>query len=128
CSERISSSVDDDTADRLSLAHEVEALIDALERQGVGDEVVDVDLALHVPVDDLRHVGAPARAAEGRALPDPAGDELEGPRADLLPGARDADDDGYAPAAVAALERLAHHLDVADALEAVVCAALGELD
>ena len=36
--------------------------------------------------------------------------------------------DRDAPAAVAALERLAHELDVADALEAVVGAAAGELD
>ena len=34
----------------------------------------------------------------------------------------------HAPAAVAALERLAHHVDVADALEAVVGAAAGQLD
>jgi hypothetical protein len=53
---------------------------------------VDVDLAVHVPVDDLRHVGAAARAAEGAALPDAAGDELERPRADLLARAGDADD------------------------------------
>ena len=44
------------------------------------------------------------------------------------PGAGDADDHRDAPAAVAALERLAHQLDVADALEAVVGAAVGELD
>jgi hypothetical protein len=61
--------------------HQVEGLVDALERHDVGDQVVDVDLAVHVPVDDLRHVGAAARAAEGRALPDPAGDQLERPRA-----------------------------------------------
>ena len=56
----------------------------SLERQLVGDQIVDVDLAVHVPVDDLRHVGAAARAAEGGALPDAAGDELERPRRDLL--------------------------------------------
>ena len=59
------------------------ALVDVGERHGVGDHRVDLDLAVHVPVDDLRHVGAAARAAEGGALPDPAGDELERPRRDL---------------------------------------------
>ena len=44
------------------------------------------------------------------------------------PGAGDADDHRHAPAAVAALERLAHEVDVADALEAVVGAAVGQLD
>jgi hypothetical protein len=33
--------------------------------------IVDLDLAVHVPVDDLRHVGPAARAAEGGAFPDP---------------------------------------------------------
>ena len=85
-------------------------------------------LLVHVPVDDLRHVGAAARAAERRALPHAAGDELERPRLDLLARAGDADDDRHAPAAVAALERLAHQVDVADALEAVVGAAVGQRD
>jgi hypothetical protein len=43
--------------------------------------------------------------------------------ADLLAGAGHADDDRLAPAAMAALQRLAHDRDVADALEAVVGAA-----
>jgi hypothetical protein len=70
--------------------------------QGVGDHRVDIDLAVHVPVDDLRHVGAAARAAEGRAAPGPAGDQLERAGRDFLP-AGNADDDALAPALVAAL-------------------------
>jgi hypothetical protein len=35
----------------------------------ISDQVVDVDLAFHVPVDDPRHVGAAAGAAERGALP-----------------------------------------------------------
>src|SRR5690606_30698799 len=67
-----------------------------------------------------------ARAAEGRAAPDAPGDELEGARRDLLARARDADDDRLAPALVAALERRAHDVDVADALEGVVGATARE--
>src|SRR3954471_6296129 len=70
-------------SDRLALMHEIEPLVDALERQLVGDEVVDVDLTLHVPVHDLRHVGAAPRASEGRPFPNAAGDELERARGDL---------------------------------------------
>ena len=69
------------------------------------------------------HVGAAARAAERRALPDAARDQLEGARRDLLAGAGDADDDADAPAAVAGLQRLAHDRDVARAVEGVVGAA-----
>src|SRR5688500_13449075 len=103
-------SVDDNAADRLAGVHEVERLVDVAKRHGVGDEVVDVDLALHVPVDDPRDIGAASRAAERGALPDAPGDELEGTRADLLAGACDADDDRRAPAAVTAFERLAHQI------------------
>src|SRR5579863_10555674 len=108
--------------------HQIESLVDFLEGQDMGDEVVDVDLLLHVPIDDPGQVAASAGAAERRALPHPAGDQLEGPGSDLLAGAGDADDDADAPALVAAFEGLAHGLDIADAFEAVVGAALGQLD
>jgi hypothetical protein len=35
----------------------------------VRDELVDLDLALHVPVDDLGHVGAAPGAAEASSRP-----------------------------------------------------------
>ena len=73
-------SVGHDGANRLARVHQIEALVDAFERQHVRDQVVDVDLAFHVPVDDLRHVGTAARAAERGALPDTSGDQLERPR------------------------------------------------
>src|SRR5439155_18262982 len=117
-----------DRADRLAARHQIEAVVDAVERQLVGDQRVDLDLLVHVPVDDLWHVGAAARAAERGALPDAAGDELERTRLDLLAGAGNADDDRDAPALVAAFERLAHQRRVADAFEAVIGAALGQVD
>jgi hypothetical protein len=89
--------------------HQVEALVDVVERHGVGDHRVDLDLAVHVPVDDLRHVGAAARAAEGGAAPGPAGDQLERPGGDFLRRPGNADDDRFAPALVRAFQRRAHH-------------------
>lgn len=44
----------------------------------------------------------------------PSCDELEGPRADLLSGGRDADDGRHSPTLVAALERRAHRVHVPD--------------
>src|SRR5690606_17686583 len=113
---------------RLAAAHQVEGVVDVGEGEHVGDEIVDVDLAVHVPVDDLGHVAAALGAPKGRALPHPTGDELERARADLLARASDADDHRGAPALVTALERLTHDVDVADALEREVGAAAGELD
>src|SRR5690606_14967294 len=80
----------------------------------------DLDLALHVPVDDLRHVSAAARATERRALPGAASDQLERTGRDLLASARNADDDRLAPAAMRAFERLTHDLHIAGAVEGVV--------
>ena len=72
--------------------------------------------------------GAAAHPAEGRALPDPARHQLEGPGFDLLTRAGDADDDAFAPAAMAAFQRLAHQIHIADALETVIGAAFGQFD
>src|SRR4029077_15554035 len=83
-------------------------------------------LAIHIPVDDFGHVGTAAGAAERRALPDPAGHELEWPRGDLLAGFRHADNDRYAPAAMAGFQRLAHHIGVAGAVEGEIGAAIGQ--
>ena len=92
------------------------------------DHAVDLDLAGHVLVDHAGDIAAAADAAEGGAAPDAAGDELEGAGGDLLTRAGDADDHGLAPALVAALQGGAHDLDVADALEGVVDAAVGQVD
>src|SRR5665647_2913695 len=122
------SSIKNDRADRFAFVHQVERVVDLVERHGVRDQVVYVDLAVHVPVDDLRYLGTAAHAAEGGAFPDPAGHQLERPRRDFLTGGGDADDDRFAPAAVTAFQRLAHHVDIADALEREVGAAAGEID
>src|SRR5262245_28870632 len=108
--------------------HQVERAVDLRERHRVRDQVVDVDLAVHVPVDDLRHIGAALRAAECSPAPDAPSNQLERPRPDLLTRAGDADDDALAPTLVAALERLAHHLHVADAFEREIHPAAGEVD
>src|SRR5436190_24337729 len=87
------SSVDDDAADGFARMHQIKAIVDLVERKSVGDQVVDVDFAFHVPVDDSRNVRAAPRAAESGPLPDAAGDQLERPRRDFLAGAGDADND-----------------------------------
>ena len=87
--------------------HEVESLVDVLEAKTVRDERIDLYLSVHVPVDDLRNIGAAARAAEGGAFPDAAGDQLERTGGDFLAGLGDADDRRNAPATIAAFQRRA---------------------
>src|SRR5262249_7007265 len=121
-------SVADHAADHLALVHQVEGLVDALERELGVHHLVEADAAGHVAVDEARELRASLRAAEGAAAPGAARDEQERARVDLLAGAGDADHDRLAPAAVRAGERLAHEVDVADALEGVVDAAVGAVD
>src|SRR5690606_16418346 len=94
---------------------------------GVGDEIVDVDLAFHVPVHDLRNVSATARTAEGSTLPDAAGDALERTCGNFLARFCYTDDDRLAPAAMAAFHRLTHHVGIAGGVEGIVCAAIGQV-
>src|SRR3979490_910021 len=117
-----------DAADRIAGVHQFAPSVDLAELERVGDQIVDVDLLLHVPIDDARHIGAPSGAAERGAFPYPAGHQLKRPRADLLAGGGDPDDDADPPAAMAAFQRLAHRVDIADAFEAVIGAAAGQID
>src|SRR6266850_3899387 len=118
----------DDRTDRLALVHQIESLVDVLQFEDVGDHRIDLDLSVHVPINDLRHIGAATRAAERGAFPYPAGHELERSGRDFLSGFRYPDHHGDAPAAMAGLERLAHHGGVAGAIEGEVGAAVGEPD
>src|SRR5207245_9368519 len=111
--ERLPGRDPDDAADALAALHRRERAVDLLERHRVRDQLVDLEPAIHVPVDVPWQLGAPARPAEGGAAPAAPGDEQEGSGVDLLAGARDADDDRLTPALVRARQRLAPDLHVA---------------
>src|SRR5215469_13896453 len=89
-------------ANRFPLMHQVEALVDPVQRKDVSDQIVDVDLARHVPIHDLRHIGTSPCTPECGSLPHASGHELEWTRLDLLTRARDSDDHRDSPAAMAA--------------------------
>ncbi len=59
--------IDHNTSNGLTIMHEIEGAIDVRQRHGVGDEIIDIDLAFHIPVDDARHLSATLRAAKSRA-------------------------------------------------------------
>src|SRR6266481_5097793 len=96
----------DDRTDRLAFVHQIEALVDFLQLEDMGDHRIDLDLSVHVPVNDLRHIGAATRAAERGAFPHAAGHKLERPGRDFLSGFRHPDYHGDSPAAMARLKRL----------------------
>src|ERR1700716_3937671 len=105
--------------------HQIESLVDVIERHFVRDEIIDVDLAVHIPVDDLRHFRAPAYAAECGPLPDAPGHQLKRSSADFLARSGHADDYRHTPAAMAAFQRLTHEFHVADTFETIIRAAVG---
>src|SRR5205823_12584722 len=62
-----------DAPDALAALHRLERAADLVERHRVRDERVHLEPAVHVPVDVARQVGPPARTAERRTAPAPAG-------------------------------------------------------
>src|SRR5688572_21909417 len=91
------SSVVDHSADRLAFVHQVERFVDALQRQGMGDKGIELNVATHRVFHHARELGASFHPAKGRATPYAASHELERSRADLLACAGDTDDDAFAP-------------------------------
>src|SRR3990172_1204504 len=57
----------DDAARDLPLPHRLEGVVDPLERVGAADQLVQLELASQVQLDQLRHVQPEARASVGRA-------------------------------------------------------------
>ena len=67
----------DNAANAVARVHVVEGLVDAAEGLAVGDELVDLQLAGHVVVDEVGKLSAALDTAERAALPHAASDELE---------------------------------------------------
>jgi hypothetical protein len=119
----------DDRADPVLLVHEVEALVDLVERDAVGEERVDVDVPVEVALHELRHLVAALHPAEARARHPAARDQVARDDVQRLALARDAGDGAQAPAHARRLDGLAHDLHVAGRLEGVVRAeAAGHLE
>src|SRR4051794_33852953 len=72
---RICSGEVDDGADPVLALHELEAVVDVVERELVGDERLEVELAGEPAVDQGGDVLAALEAAEGGAGHAPAGDQ-----------------------------------------------------
>jgi hypothetical protein len=58
--------------------HIVEGLVDAAEILAVRDELVHLELAVHIVGDQAGHLCSAFDAAEGTAFPSTASDQLEG--------------------------------------------------
>ena len=108
--------------------HQIEPLVDLVQWQCMGNHRINLDLALHVPVNDLWYIGTAARATKRGTAPAAPGHQLEGPGIDFLSGTGNTDDDGFAPTLVTAFQRLAHHIGIADTFKGIIRAAASQLD
>ena len=94
----------------------------------MGDQIVNVDLAFHIPVDNLRHLGSASRATKRSAPPYPARHQLKRSGRNFGTGWSNTDDDALAPALVAAFKCLTHYLYITDALKTVICTSTSQLN
>src|SRR5690554_2433484 len=94
----------------------------------MGDQIINIDLAFHIPVDNLGNVCAAPCTSKGRPLPLAARYQLERAGGDLCPGFGHADDDGLTPTPMASFKRLAHDLGIAYALERIIGPTVRQLD
>jgi hypothetical protein len=68
----------DDAADAVAGLHVAESLVNLVEGLAMRDELVDLEVAVHVVGHKTRQLRAALDAAERAALPHAACDELEG--------------------------------------------------
>ena len=59
--------------------HEIEGTVDLIEGHSVRNEIIDVDLSVHVPVNNLGHIRSAFGTTESSTAPVASGDELEWP-------------------------------------------------
>lgn len=136
----------DDAANAVACLHVAEGLVDACQRLAVSDELVDLELAIEVVLDEVGKLSAALDTAESATLPYTAGDELEcclqivnicisldgsdelTPCRDLLAGSSDTNDDALTPTLVAGLESTPHDVDVTSAVEGVIAATIRHLN
>src|SRR5882762_2058517 len=124
----ISRSILDHRTNNLARVHQLEGIVDLIQWQHFGDHLVDLDLAVEVAVHVSRQLRAAFDAPECRAAPNATGNQLKRTSRYLLTCACDTDDNRFAPSLVTTLQRRSHHMNVADALEGVVDAAVGQVD
>ena len=66
-----------DGANTLARMHQIKGLIDIFEGHFVSNQIINIDFAIHIPVDNARHIGATAGTAKGGSTPRATGNQLE---------------------------------------------------
>src|SRR5436305_24348 len=93
----------------------------------MSNQVVDIDSALHIPIDDFRNIAPAFRTAKRGTLPSAPCDQLERPSRNLLAGDSHPDYHTRTPSALATFERLPHQFYVAHAFKREIRTAFGQV-
>jgi len=118
----------DDAADAVTGLHVLEGGVDLVERLSVGDELIDLELASHVVVNEVGKLGTALDTTEGTSLPDATSDELERSSGNFLSSSGNTNDDTLTPTLVASLESRSHNVDITSAVEGVVTTTISHFD
>lgn len=110
------------------MVHVLKRSVDLLQWVSVGDELVDLQLAFQVVVNNAWQLRAALHTTESSTLPHTAGDQLERSGGDFFAGRSNTNDDGCTPALVACFQSVSHDVDVTGAVKSVVASAVGHLD
>ncbi len=94
----------------------------------MSDQVIDINLLVHIPIDDPRHIGTSSCTAKRRTSPRSTCDQLKRSGRNFLTGAGYSNDTTLAPALVGTFQCLTHGMDIADTLKTVVHSAAGHFD
>jgi len=94
----------------------------------MGNQIIDIDLAIHVPVDNLRHLRSAFSTAKCGSFPDPSCNELKRPGGNFLTRTGYTNNDTDTPTPVAAFQRLTHGVDVANTFETIIRTAVSQVD
>src|SRR5690606_20558476 len=118
----------DNGTNGFAFVHQVERLIDLIQRQAVSDERIELDFPGHRLFNHTRQLGTTFHAPECRPAPYAPCHQLERTGFDLLACPCHANDDALAPAFMAAFQRRTHHIDVTNTFKAEVNAAVGQFN
>ena len=94
----------------------------------MGNQVINIDLALHIPVNNLRYIGATTGATKGSTAPRAACYQLERSGSNLFPSPCYAHNATFTPAFVASFKRLTHHIYIANTFKAVIHATASHIN
>ena len=92
------------------------------------NQIIDIYFSIHIPVDNSRYLCSTPGTTKSSASPHSASHHLKRPGGYLSTCRCDTNNDTFAPALVAALQRLALYFQIADTLNAVVCTAPRKID